>query len=60
VRLMHDAEEVLLTDMPIIPIYWYTRVYLLDTQVRGWYPKLLDNHPYKHVWLEADASKARK
>jgi oligopeptide transport system substrate-binding protein len=60
VRLMHDAEEVLLTDMPIIPIYWYTRVYLLDTQVRGWYPKLLDNHPYKHVWLEADTSKARK
>lgn len=60
VRLMHDAEEVLLNEMPIVPIYWYTRVYLLDTKVKGWYPKLLDNHPYKHVWLEPDASEAGK
>lgn len=60
VRLMHDAEGVLLTDMPIIPIYWYTRVYLLDTQVKGWFPKLLDNHPYKYVWLEPDAPAAGK
>jgi oligopeptide transport system substrate-binding protein len=60
VRLMHDAEEVLLDEMPIVPIYWYTRVYLLDTKVKGWYPKLLDNHPYKHVWLEPDASEAGK
>ncbi|ANY21384.1 Periplasmic oligopeptide-binding protein precursor [Tsuneonella dongtanensis] len=57
---MLAAEEILLADMPIIPIYWYTRVYLLDEQVKGWHPKLLDNHPYKHVWLEPDAATARK
>ena len=58
VKLMHDAEEILLNDMPIIPIYWYTRVYLMDPQVKGWSPTLLDNHPYKHVWLEPDTSEA--
>lgn len=53
-RLMKQAEELLLEEMPIIPIYWYTRVYLKDSQVRGWAPKVLDNHPYKYVWLEPD------
>lgn len=50
-RLLHQAEGILLDDMPIIPIYWYTRTYLKDPRVRGWDPKLLDNHPYKHVSL---------
>ncbi|GAA0278459.1 peptide ABC transporter substrate-binding protein [Alteraurantiacibacter aestuarii] len=49
--LLHQAEGVLLDEMPIIPIYWYTRVYLKDPRVRGWDPKLLDDHPFKHVSL---------
>ncbi len=52
--LLHQAEEVLLQDMPIIPIYWYTRTYLKDPRVQGWYPTLTDNHPYKHVWLKTE------
>jgi oligopeptide transport system substrate-binding protein len=52
--LMHDAEAILLDEMPIIPIYWYTSTYLKDPRVKGWYPKLLDNHPYKYVWLESE------
>ena len=52
-RLMQEAEKVLLGDLPVIPIYWYTRVYLKDTRVEGWHPTLLDNHPYKYVSLRA-------
>lgn len=52
--LLRDAEELLLTELPIVPIYWYTRVYLKDPRVQGWNPKLLDNHPYKYVSLKAD------
>lgn len=48
-RLMQEAERVLLTDLPVIPIYWYTRTYLKDPRLAGWEPKLLDNHPYKYV-----------
>ncbi|MCL6250275.1 peptide ABC transporter substrate-binding protein [Altererythrobacter sp. KTW20L] len=52
--LLQQAEAILLEEMPIVPIYWYTRVYLKDPRVQGWEPKLLDNHPYKHVSLRVD------
>ena len=50
--LMQRAERILLNDAPIIPIYYYTSVRLVLPSVHGWYPTLLDRHPYKHVWLE--------
>ena len=51
-----EAEEIMLNEMPVIPIYWYTRVYLRHPDVKGWHPLLLDNHPVKHVWLERSAA----
>ena len=48
-RIMQEAERLLLTELPVIPIYWYTRTYLKDPRLQGWDPKLLDNHPYKYV-----------
>jgi len=51
--LLQQAEALLLADVPIIPVYFYTTVRLIHPAVRGWYPTLLDRHPYKHVWLEA-------
>jgi oligopeptide transport system substrate-binding protein len=51
-RLMHAAEDILMTELPIIPIYWYTRTYLLDPRVQGWHPTLLDNRPYKYVFFD--------
>lgn len=49
---MQQAEALMLAAAPIIPVYYNTHVYLLQPSVRGWYPTLLDHHPYKHVWLE--------
>ena len=46
------AEEILINELPIIPIYTYTRVYMLRDEVRGWYPNLLDTHPYQFISLE--------
>ena len=54
IKALQDAEEILLTDLPVLPIYWYTRVYMKDTQLRGWEPKVLDNHPYKYVYFETN------
>jgi oligopeptide transport system substrate-binding protein len=51
--LFQKAETLLLNDAPMIPIYHYTHVFLIQPSVRGWHPTLLDHHPYKHVWLEA-------
>ncbi|MAS94149.1 MAG: peptide ABC transporter substrate-binding protein [Verrucomicrobiales bacterium] len=53
-KKMKEAESVLLEELPVLPIYWYTRVYLLHPDVKNWNPLLLDNHPYKHIDLIAD------
>ncbi len=52
-ELFQKAEEILMDQAPILPIYIYTRVYLLSTAVKGWNPTILDHHPYKHLYLEA-------
>jgi oligopeptide transport system substrate-binding protein len=51
-ELFQQAEAILLDDLPIIPLYYYTRVYLLHPAVKNWHPTFLDHHPYKHVYLE--------
>ncbi len=50
--ILRDAESILLDELPILPVYWYTRTYLLHPDVKNWNPLLLDNHPYKHIDLE--------
>ncbi len=50
--LLQQAEARLLEEAPLVPLYFYSRVYLIRPSVRGWYPNLLDLHPPKHVWLD--------
>lgn len=45
------AERILLAEAPVIPLYFYTHVFLVRPSVHGWNPTLLDHHPYKDVWL---------
>jgi oligopeptide transport system substrate-binding protein len=53
-EVFQKAEAILMDEMPEIPVYFYTRVYLKRPEVKGWYPTLLDNHPYKYVYLESE------
>lgn len=46
------AEHILMDELPLIPIYTYTRVYLLHPSVKGYYPNILDTHPYQFLRLE--------
>jgi len=50
--LFGKAEEILLDEMPIIPIYHYTSKYLASPKVKGWHPTILNHHPYKHVSIK--------
>ncbi|KXU35837.1 ABC transporter substrate-binding protein [Cephaloticoccus primus] len=50
--LLARAEEILLQELPIIPIYYAATVRLVHPSLHGWHPTLLDRHPYKHLWLE--------
>ena len=51
-EIYQEMEHILLDELPIMPIYFYTRVNLVDPMVKGYYPTLLDNHPYKYIYLE--------
>lgn len=53
-QLFQQAEQLLLLNAPLIPIYFYRSKSLVQPSVRGWNPTILDHHPYKHVWLEVD------
>jgi len=50
--LFQRAEALLLEDAPLIPIYNYNHIFLIQPSVKGWHPTLLDHHPYKYVYLE--------
>ena len=55
-ELFQQAEEILMEELPILPIYIYTRVYALHPAVKNWHANVLDHHPWKHVDLEAKAT----
>jgi len=51
--ILHDAERLLMSQPPVLCVYWYTRFYLLDPSVKNWYPLALDDHNYKYIDLES-------
>jgi oligopeptide transport system substrate-binding protein len=46
------AEAILMDEMPIMPIYVYTRPRLIVPDVKNWAPNPLDIYDFKAVWLE--------
>jgi oligopeptide transport system substrate-binding protein len=51
-QYLMEAERLLISEMPIIPIYTYVRQYQLSDDVKGWHPNLLDTHHPKFIYLE--------
>jgi len=51
-ELFHTAEQILLDEAPIMPIYTYTRTYLISAQVKGHYPSLIGEIFFKSIYLE--------
>lgn len=45
------AEAILMDEMPIIPLFFYTRPRLIQPCVKGWYPNVLDQYDFKHIYL---------
>jgi oligopeptide transport system substrate-binding protein len=50
--ILHQAEQLWLSEPPGVIIYWYTTFYLLQPSVKNWNPMALDNHNYKFIDLE--------
>jgi len=53
-QLLQQAEAILNTELPVIPIYWDRDNLLLDPQVKGWSKDLYNNPPFKYVYFESD------
>ena len=51
-ELFQAAENILLEELPVVPIYIYTRVYLKKTRLEGWYPNIEDYRPFKWAYLK--------
>lgn len=52
-RYFQRCEEILSEEVPIIPIYNYTRIYLKRPEVKGWVPNVMDFRRYKMLSLDA-------
>ncbi len=52
--VFHEAETLLMEQMPIIPIYTYTSKHLIHPSVNGLPPNLMDSVNMKYVWLDQD------
>jgi oligopeptide transport system substrate-binding protein len=49
--LLKEAENLLLDELPVLPIYWYTRSILVRPEVKGLKHSLLEHHCYKAISL---------
>jgi oligopeptide transport system substrate-binding protein len=50
-EILHQAEDLFLSEAPVVLVYWYTNAYLLQPSVRNWNPLVLGNHNYKYIDL---------
>ena len=56
-EVFQKAEAILVDEVPIIPIYFYTRPRLIRPSVKGFYGNLLDQHPLQGVYLDPTAER---
>lgn len=52
--IFHEAETLLMEQMPIIPLYTYTSKHLVHPSVSGMPPNLMDSANFKYVSLDQD------
>lgn len=50
--ILMEAEKILMTELPILPIYHYVNTYMINSKVQGVYDNILDLHPLKEAYIE--------
>jgi len=50
--IMAEAERILLADLPIMPIYFYSQQHMVADHVKGWEPNIMDYHPSRFITVE--------
>ena len=53
-QILREAEQLLMDELPILPIYYYVSKNMVKPHVRGLYNNLLDFHPLSAIWIDHD------
>ena len=51
IAYLQKAEQQLLADMPVIPIYFYTTQHLVNPKVSGWVDNIMDVHKTQYLGI---------
>lgn len=51
-EILHQAEEILMREVPVLPIYFYVSKNMVKPYVRGFYNNLQDLHPLDDIWID--------
>lgn len=54
IEFLRKAENILVDELPIIPIYFYVSKNMVKPYVHGFYENLLDNHPLYRLSIDHD------
>jgi len=58
-RLMFEAERVLLTEMPFVPLFTYVTKRMVNPRLKGWQSNVMDHHYSKDMFfLKAQTDEA--
>jgi oligopeptide transport system substrate-binding protein len=53
-ELLYRAEQMLMDELPFIPMYFYVSKNMLKPYVRGFYNNILDHHPLDAIWIDRE------
>ncbi len=60
-RILHDAEAILMEEMPILPIYFYVTQNVVDPRLGGFYENVQDEHfPKFWYWMDDEELAAKR
>jgi oligopeptide transport system substrate-binding protein len=51
----HDAEQILMDELPVIPVYVAVTRNMVRPYVHGFFENALDTHPLGRVWVDVEA-----
>lgn len=54
-RLLGEAEALMLEQQPVIPLYFYVTRRLVKPWVKGWQGNVLDANPTRHFYIDDDS-----
>ena len=55
-QILHRAEEIIMGEMPVIPIYFYVSTNLVKPYVRGFFSNSQDLHPLNEISIDKSES----